>query len=76
MLCNKITLNLKQGANPSILNAMLITLRGMDDHLFKSYSYRNKKLYLTLGYRSEKCKDIKQALMDVYNNYYTTKVLN
>ena len=76
MLCNKIKLDLKQGANPSLINKMIMSLSAMDDHLFKSYSYRNNKLYLTLGYRSEKCKEIQQTLMDIYDKHYATKILN
>ena len=76
MLCNKITLDLKQGANPSLINKIIMALSAMDDNLFKSYSYRNNKLYLTLGYRSEKCKEIQQTLMDIYDKHYATKILN
>jgi len=76
MLCNKITLDLKQGATPSLINKIIMTLDAMDGNLFKSYNYRNNKLYLKLGYHSEKCKEIKQSLMDIYNKHYTTKVLN
>lgn len=74
MLCNEIKLDLKQGANPSIINSMIMIIKMIDDQLFKSYRYKNKKLYLKLGYHSDKCNEIKQKLMNVYNRYYVSNI--
>ena len=77
MLCDRVKLKLVRGANPTVINEIIKTVSAMDNELFKSYSYRNGTLYIKLGYRSEKCNEIVQAMTNIYDAYYDDdKVLN
>lgn len=68
MSCKKIKMELKNGANPYLINELINAVTVMDDNLFKSYTYRNKVLYVTLGYTSERCDEIREKLSEIYHN--------